>query len=272
MNEAITDAAAAQAADTSSAALLKAISGLQVPESSILSARSSAPSRVQLIADRIHLARSISAFEDEDMKPLLLTALTELFQDALASNTPRLDPAPLGLNVSMPEPLVAEEEDPVYDSDSDSKSDVSEAGAVDIYDQLVQEAEMHLPFLVYSLLASAYLGTRLRDLTAGPPLTYTTRADYLLQLRQLEDRVDAIDPDVDAPGYQRLSARQRYQAVRNIALVKYSQDARSVFPEFTPGQSVFVPLRALPVDADENVVVPWRAFASAPQGKCGIKP
>ncbi len=265
LDGATTDAVAAQAADSSTQHLMKAIAGIQDARPVQAAQDTIIPSRAQLIADRLLLSRHAASSEGPELLPTVMAAIAELFEDAVANNRPRMEPTLLGFDIDMPDPIapIAEPE-PAPESDSPSDGEELVQPQCDIYDTLCREAEEHLPYLVHTLLPSVDVGDRLIDLSAGPQLTYTTRADYLLQLRRLEDRIAAVNPSLEAPGYRQLSKYQRYDVIKSIALAKYSREAKAVYPTFASDTDIMDELRALPCDAEERVIVPWRAYATKP--------
>ncbi len=135
----------------------------------------------------------------------------------------------------------------------------------DLRARLQLEAEALLPHLLFTIMPTLDMGKRLRGLPARR--LFGAADKHRLALQSIQDDIDAANPDLgNAPpdSYMRIPESALLHHVRTRALDGYDTDAKLIYNAIigyhSSVEEVLNSLRALQVDHDEQVVVPWRAY------------
>ncbi len=144
----------------------------------------------------------------------------------------------------------------------------------DLISYLIEEADFIVPHLVTAFLqrdvGARFVGMQ-RDWATTDKSLYGRIGEHREALEEMEDIIDAHNPNVDAAGFERVPDAMIRRLIKRAATKGYEEDARTLYTELVEGEDewrtpeeVLRSLRNLRVDHEGNVIVPWRAFACTP--------
>ncbi|KAG9392800.1 hypothetical protein J8273_5837 [Carpediemonas membranifera] len=190
------------------------------------------------------------------------------WSDLFTAATPTV-PVPDGTDLVIPD-FSDKVTEPAEEEKPDPAAWPKRSDFPDVYAYLRAEAKAITPYIVYTLLPTLDMGSRLKMVRdkASSLRFFGPAAEHRLavfKLRRILNAYDPCVPDVDALTY---NSTERLLA--SLFLKGYSKDAEALYKDVIedPAESIddlLSRLENLDVDHDERVIVPWRAFAVASQ-------